>query len=72
MNTSISQAKPVITAADLPRIFGTQDAQHGASCLPELYFTHPSDKLEYAQGFESVAGETLLSRQIKQLFGGNK
>ncbi len=50
--------------------FGTADARHGASCLPELYFAHPADKLEYVTGFESVAGETLLSRQIKQLFGG--
>ncbi len=66
-NTSISQNR-----GKLAFTFGNADARHGASCLPELYFTHPADKLDYATGFESVAGETLLSRQIKQLFGGNK
>jgi hypothetical protein len=63
-SNSISQVKPVITAADLPRIFGTQDARHGASFAPEMYFTHKSDKREYALGFASVAGDSIETLQF--------
>lgn len=54
----------------LPSVFGQQDARLGALCLPELFFSNAADKLEYVRGFELVAGETLLSRQVKQLMGG--
>ncbi len=49
--------------------FGTSDARHGASFAPEMYFTHKSDKREYALGFASVAGDSL---ETLQFTGGRK
>lgn len=76
MNTQLAQPQTHTDAQDgtqMPRsyaiTFGRQDAAHGATCLPELYFANRVDKLDYVRGYESVAGETLLSRQVKDLMG---
>lgn len=51
-----------IAANDIPTIFGKQDAQHGASCCPEMYFTHKADMVAYCQGYASVAGHNITTR----------
>ena len=43
---------------------GQRDARDKAMCLPELYFMRRSQVIAYARGFESVAGATILSRQV--------
>lgn len=45
---------------------GQRDAQDGEYCLPELYFVRRAQLIAYAHGYESVAGATLLSRQVLQ------
>lgn len=44
-----------------PYLLGQLDAQDGQNCLPEMYFVKRSQQVEYAQGWESVAGPDLLS-----------
>lgn len=43
---------------------GVLDARLGDLCVPSMYFRHRDDVRAYAMGYESVAGPTLLSRQI--------
>ncbi len=52
---------PVVTRS-IPYTFGTADARHGASCVPEVYFTHRADKIAYCQGYASVAGHNITTR----------
>jgi hypothetical protein len=52
-----------------PYDVGVLDAEDGRLCLPEMYFARNSHKVEYALGYESVAGPTLLSAQVKHLYG---
>jgi hypothetical protein len=47
-----------------PWQMGAQDANEGDYCLPELFFTDHQLQIEYAQGYESIAGRTLLSDQV--------
>jgi hypothetical protein len=47
-----------------PYQLGALDAEKGEFCLPELYFATRTQKDEYAVGYESVAGRTLLSGQV--------
>lgn len=37
-----------------PARFGIEDAASGEPCVPELYYTHPADCLEYAQAYAQV------------------
>ena len=48
----------------VPFVLGSCDAAGGELCLPELYFTCCHDQKNYARGYESIAGSTLLSAQI--------
>lgn len=59
--SSIPQSPAV---ADLPRIFGQQDARAGATCVPEMYFVRHADKVAYCHGYESVSGPTLTTAQF--------
>ena len=60
-----SNSLPVVSiTSKLAYTFGTADAKHGASFAPEMYFTHPSDKREYALGYESIAGRTVFTAQF--------
>ncbi len=72
MNTIVAQTKSVVTAADLPRIFGQNDARHGASFCPEMYHTHKDDKREYALGYESVTGPTFATVQFTGTIMGER
>ena len=47
-----------------PFMLGVLDAERNALCIPEIYYIRRGDMLEYAEGFESVAGPTLLSSQL--------
>ncbi len=69
MNVSpiVAQAKPIVTAADLPRIFGQNDAQHGASFAPEMCWVRHADKVAYAVGFASVAGDSIETMQFTRM-----
>lgn len=58
-------AKPVSRAF----LLGCSDGEAGALCLPELFFVKREFALDYVEGHESAAGETMLSRQYKQLNG---
>jgi hypothetical protein len=44
--------------------FGTADATHGASFCPEMYFTNSLDKIDYALGYEAIAGVSEATRQF--------
>lgn len=47
-----------------PYMMGVLDAQAGELCVPEMYYTQRGQMCEYAEGYEAVAGKTLLSTQI--------
>jgi hypothetical protein len=60
--TAVSSTTSRIPSNDIPTIFGKQDAQNGASCCPEMYFTHKADMVAYCQGYASVAGHNITTR----------
>lgn len=43
---------------------GALDAKLGDMACPELYFRNPTQKRDYCEGYRSVAGDTLTTRQI--------
>lgn len=43
---------------------GKLDAEDGVGCVPEMYFARRDQIVDYALGYESVTGPTLLSQQI--------
>lgn len=47
-----------------PYRYGWEDALHGHAFAPEMWFTHKSDKIEYALGFEQVRGVSEITRQF--------
>lgn len=57
---------PVTDISELvsPYMLGVLDAESGELCLPELYFTQKGQQREFAEGYESVVGRTLLSDQV--------
>lgn len=66
-NTTVPQpvllVEPPVRAMT-PWELGQMDAHDGLLCVPGDYFVRPDQMVEYALGYESVAGPTLLSRQI--------
>ena len=50
----------------IPYTFGTQDATHDASFAPEMYFSHPLDKRDYALGYEQVTDPTVFTAQFTE------
>jgi hypothetical protein len=64
MNTPIVAQKPIAASDRIPTIFGTQDAKHGAGFCPEMYFSHPLDKRDYALGYEAIIGPTFFTAQF--------
>jgi hypothetical protein len=56
---------------NIPFLLGAGDAESSALCLPELFFVTREPVLAYVSGYESVAGETTLSRQMKDICAGN-
>ena len=65
-SNSINVTARSLAAQQEPEAYrlGQRDARDKAMCLPELYFMRRSQVIAYARGFESVAGATILSRQI--------
>jgi hypothetical protein len=61
---SLAQVAPVVTPLLSPYAVGQLDAQEGKLAIPELYFVHHLDKCEYAEGYSSIAGHTLTTRQF--------
>lgn len=57
--------EPTVSELVTPKMMGALDAEQGHLCVPEMYYTQWGQMLEYAEGFESVAGETILSLSIK-------
>ena len=47
-----------------PFMLGVLAAERGELCVPEVYYTKRGQMREFADGFESVAGETLSTCQI--------
>lgn len=43
---------------------GALDAQLGDVACPELYFRNPTQKRAYCEGYKSIAGDTLTTKQI--------
>lgn len=43
---------------------GALDAQLGDIACPELYYRNPTQKRAYCEGYKSIAGDTLTTRQI--------
>lgn len=50
-------------------LLGASDADAGCFCLAELYYVQRTAVLNYVAGYEAVAGETMLSKQTKVLYG---
>lgn len=56
-------------APDVPAFsMGFLDAQEGMPFAPEQYFVWWNDLLEYTEGFESVNGESDITRDFKAQF----
>lgn len=49
--------------------FGYLDAELGYPFAPEMYFVRQGDMLEYTEGFESVRGESEITRSFKRRHG---
>lgn len=69
MNTLSSPTitvKPLTFAAgtSIPYIWGAQDAAAGQPCVPEMQWVRRSDQRDYAAGFASVSGPTMVTRQF--------
>lgn len=69
LNSRIINAEPQTASDYFPATkqafrLGVLDARLGDLCVPAMYFRHSDDMKAYAMGYESVAGPTLLSRQI--------
>lgn len=47
-----------------PYMLGALDAEKGEMACPELYFVKRGQMCEYCEGYESVAGPTLTTRQF--------
>ncbi len=63
MSHSIAQPDKAQQHEDARRL-GRLDAKDGQPCLPELYFTRPSQWVAYVRGYEAQMGvQTPLSRQ---------
>lgn len=69
MNAQIVTS-PALPIQNMPLAFrwGVEDAKLDIPCLPELYFVHPHDLLQYAKGHQSVAGQSLLSNSIVEKY----
>lgn len=66
-SATVRQPSFVAAASDAgltPFMLGALDAQRGELCVPEMYYTKRGQICEYAEGFESVKGRTMLSGQL--------
>ncbi len=64
---AVRQPDFLVAASDAglsPYMLGVLDAERGELCVPEMYFTKRGQMCEYAEGYESVAGETVTTRQV--------
>lgn len=68
LSETLLTVKPV-AAVSVAFMLGASDAESGSLCLSELYFVERRAVLNYVAGFEAVAGETMLSKQTKVLYG---
>lgn len=64
LNTKLITAADHYPATSQAYRLGVVTAQLQELCLPAMYFRHRDDTRDFARGHESVAGPTLLSRQI--------
>lgn len=55
---------PDISEFLTPFMLGALDAEKGELCVPAMYYTQIGQCREYAEGYESVVGRTLLSDQV--------
>lgn len=64
--TTVAQTQDTAQRYETARALGETDAREGHLCLPELYFVSRGQWIAYVRGYESVKGETMLSRQAMQ------
>jgi hypothetical protein len=48
----------------IPYMWGAQDAAAGLPCVPEMQWVRNCDQIEYAAGYEAVAGRTFTTQQF--------
>ncbi len=63
---SLSMNNPIVpqTSSTLAYTFGQQDAQAGKTLCPEAIFIQRSQQVDYALGYEAVAGVTVFTAQF--------
>ncbi len=63
---SVAQEPTKLQRYEMARALGQTDGRQGHLCLPELYFVNRTQWIAYVRGYESIRGQTMLSRQAMQ------